>query len=260
MAKESGPAGTDSRSSSDANVSKAGEVPARILMVEDQKDVRRMFATALEIEGYLVDEAANAHEGLRQLLRRHYQLVLTDHAMPGGTGSWMIEEAERLGLMKDTAAMIVTAHPDVHALADIPVLNKPLDIDYFLEQVRKLVGRPPAPEMRNRSSTGATPTIELVLYISSSSFASVQARENLEEVLARYPASQVNYTVIDLLENPFAGESDRIAFTPTLVKRHPAPRRWILGNLRDKGILVDLLRASGIDGGPGGHGSGPARG
>jgi CheY-like chemotaxis protein len=219
-----------------------------------------MFATALEIEGYLVDEAANAHEGLRRLSRQRYQLVLTDHAMPGGTGNWMIEEAERLGLIKSTAVMIVTAHPDIQVIADIPILNKPLDIDYFIEQVRKLVGPPPAAEFRNRFAADAIPRIEFVLYISSSSFASVQARENLEEVLAEYSASQVSYTVIDLLENPFAGESDRIAFTPTLVKQHPAPRTWILGNLRDKSVLVDLLGASGVDGGPGGHGSGPARG
>ena len=42
-------------------------VPPRVLVVEDQADVRRMMATALGIEGYRVDEAANAHEGLERL-------------------------------------------------------------------------------------------------------------------------------------------------------------------------------------------------
>ena len=46
-----------------------------ILVVEDQEDVRRMMATALEIEGYRVDEAANAQDGLRRLRARHYDLV-----------------------------------------------------------------------------------------------------------------------------------------------------------------------------------------
>src|SRR5688500_11463030 len=41
--------------------------PARILIVEDQPDVRRMLVTALEIEGHHVDEASNAREGLERL-------------------------------------------------------------------------------------------------------------------------------------------------------------------------------------------------
>ena len=57
---------------------------ARILVVEDQEDVRRMLAAALEMEGHLVDEAANATEGLQCLQQSRYDLVLSDYAMPGG--------------------------------------------------------------------------------------------------------------------------------------------------------------------------------
>ena len=60
---------------------------ARILIVEDQDDVRRMLATALGIEGHRVDEASTAAEGLKCLQQTSYDLVLTDYAMPGGTGT-----------------------------------------------------------------------------------------------------------------------------------------------------------------------------
>src|SRR5689334_25414882 len=86
---------------------------ARVLVVEDQEDVRRLLVTALEIEGHAVDEAANAVEGLRRLQAGRYDLVLTDYAMPGGTGTWMLHEATRRHLLGDAAALIVTAHPDV---------------------------------------------------------------------------------------------------------------------------------------------------
>ena len=44
-----------------------------------------------------------------------------------------------------------------------------------------------------------------------------------------------------------AGETDRVALTPTLVKRYPAPRMWVRGNLREPEIVGDLLRACGVD-------------
>ena len=111
----------------------------RILVVEDQEDVRRMLATALEIEGYAVEEATNAREGLDLLSHCRFALVLTDYAMPGGTGKWMLQEAWRLGLMTGTAALIVTAHPDVRELAGVSVINKPFDLELFLEKVHSLL-------------------------------------------------------------------------------------------------------------------------
>lgn len=95
-----------------------------------------MVLTALSIEGYAVDEAANAYEGLDLMRNTHYALVVSDYAMPGGTGTWMIEEATRLGLMDQTVALIVTAHPDVRQHTRLTVVRKPIDLDDFLDQVR----------------------------------------------------------------------------------------------------------------------------
>ena len=98
-----------------------------------------MLVTALEIDGHDVDEADNAPAGLKRLKEGHYNLVLSDYAMPGGTGTWMLREATRLGLMTDSVALIITAHPDVRDLVDIEVITKPLDLDFFLAQVRRLL-------------------------------------------------------------------------------------------------------------------------
>jgi DNA-binding NtrC family response regulator len=132
--------GPGERPSANADVAKpAGPDPPRILVVEDQEDVRRMVATALELEGYRVDEASSAQDGLRKLHHHAYQLVLTDYAMPGGTGTWMLQEAERLDLMRSAVAVIITAHPDVRHVARVAVINKPVDLDAFLDQVRKII-------------------------------------------------------------------------------------------------------------------------
>ena len=112
---------------------------ARILVVEDQDDVRRMLVTALELEGHEVVEADNAPSGLKRLQESRYQLVLSDYAMPGRTGTWMLHEASRQGLLEHTIALIVTAHPHVRDLANVEVITKPLDLDHFLEQVRRIL-------------------------------------------------------------------------------------------------------------------------
>jgi DNA-binding NtrC family response regulator len=221
---------------------------ARILVVDDQEDVRQMLTLALEFEGHRVDGAANAHEGLKRLEQASYNLVLTDYAMPGGTGAWMLQEATRLGLLARTPAVIVTAHPHVREVTGIPVISKPLDLDLFLDQVRSILaemdddGQAIAVEART-----ADHRVELVLYISSASPASTQARRNLERLLAQFEEAQVKCSVCDLVHEPFAGDQDRIAFTPTLVKRFPEPRMWVLGNLRETDALSDLLRVCGVD-------------
>jgi len=89
--------------------------------------------------------------------------------------------------------------------------------------------------------------VELVLYVSSASPASLQARRNLELLLSRFAPNQVQWRVHDLGRDQLAGVEDRIAFTPTLVKRFPEPRMWVLGNLRETDLLADMLRLCGVE-------------
>src|SRR5262245_46664206 len=81
------------RRSVDTTVADSGTSAARILVVEDQDDVRRMLVTALQIDGHHVEEANCARDGLRCLQAAHYDLVLSDYSMPGQTGGWMLNEA-----------------------------------------------------------------------------------------------------------------------------------------------------------------------
>ena len=235
---------------------------AHILVVEDQEDVRRMLVTALELDGYRVDEAPNAVEGLNRLREARYNLVLSDYAMPGGTGEWMLREATRLDLLLGATVVIVTAHPLAQERSGIEVITKPIDLDSFLGQIRRLLGvsgdghhnaEDRVDEFRGtdmaaeRSQRDEQYLVDLVLYVSSASPASIQARRNLERLLARFDSRQVRWTVRDLEREPLAGAEDRIAFTPTLVKRFPEPRMWVLGNLRESDILADMLRVCGVE-------------
>ncbi len=223
------------------------QVQPHVLVVEDQDDVRLMLVTVLQMEGYTVEEAANALDGLDCLKTHRFDLVLTDYAMPGGTGTWMLQEAARNGRLDHTPALVVTAHPElVRPATGFTVVGKPIDLDRFLEQVRRIL------KMSDRASRPAPverpapAKIELVLYVSAASPASMQAQGNMERVLSGFDRDDVAYSICDLQRNPETADHDRVVFTPTLVKRHPAPRLWIIGDLHDGDVVADLLRTSGV--------------
>ena len=79
---------------------------------------------------------------------------------------------------------------------------------------------------------------ERVLYVSLS-----ETEAELREMMASHGWSTEGIEIFE----PLAGVEDRIAFTPTLVKRFPEPRMWVLGNLRETDLLADMLRLCGVE-------------
>lgn len=89
--------------------------------------------------------------------------------------------------------------------------------------------------------------IDLVLYTSASSQKSQKALRAVRDVLELYDTSQVRFRVCDLSTGNGRADEDGVVFTPTLVKRGPGPRTWIVGNLDHADLLFDLLDTSGVD-------------
>ena len=65
---------------------------ARILIVDDEKSVRKTVKLLLEIEGYEVDTTADASTVLEQMKRVAYDVVITDILMPGLTGVELLKQ------------------------------------------------------------------------------------------------------------------------------------------------------------------------
>ena len=89
------------------------------------------------------------------------------------------------------------------------------------------------------------PPVEVVLYVSPSSPASVRARRNLQELLARLGPGQVDLDIRDVSEDAERAEADRILFTPTLVVRRPLT--WIVGDLTNGDEVLRVLRLAGME-------------
>lgn len=228
----------------------------KILFVEDNEEIREALVSLLEEEGYEVTAAGTAEEGLSKLESGSFHLVISDYSLPVQAGTWMIREAQRAGLLKGTAVLMVTAHPHVSDTEGLTVIRKPLDLDEFLRQIYDLLAPARAIELEKARQrldqslgTGlASPArAELVLYISSASPSSLKALRSMQRLLEEYDASQVRFMVCDLLKDPNGCDDEHIAFTPTLVKRQPGPKTWIVGDLQDLSMVTDLLSYAGVE-------------
>jgi len=69
--------------------------PRSALVVDDEEAIREFLQESLRLEGFEVDIAENAAQGLARLRACHYDLVLCDIKMPGKTGIELLEEISR---------------------------------------------------------------------------------------------------------------------------------------------------------------------
>jgi CheY-like chemotaxis protein len=218
---------------------------ARVLVIEDSDDLRALMELALEEEGYRVDCARTAEEAIRLLESRRYVLVLSDYGLPGRSGAWLLSEAIDRGLLRGAATRLVTAEPDAPGIpAAITVIAKPLNFEQFIPQVREIVAATLDAPLTPDGAAGGV--VELVLYISPASVPSVRATLVMERVLRGYDSRHVRLTICDVAADPDQAARDRVVFTPSLVRRRPLPRLWVLGDLARQNVVADMLAASGV--------------
>jgi len=67
-------------------------VGRHLLVVEDDKDARDVFCAMLDYEGAMVLGAASAEEALRILRTVRPHAIITDIALPGRDGFWLLEQ------------------------------------------------------------------------------------------------------------------------------------------------------------------------
>ena len=113
---------------------------ARILIVDDEPNVRLMFRSALESIGCEVFEADSGAKAIDQCLARNHNLVLLDLRMPGGMDGLELLQ-EMVNRKIQTPVIIITAHGDIPnavsamKLGAIDFLKKPI----LPEELRNVV-------------------------------------------------------------------------------------------------------------------------
>jgi DNA-binding NtrC family response regulator len=96
-----------------SSVSEPGATPTRgrVLIVDDEEDIRESLETLLTIEGYTVDLAVNGQGGLDKLAKSSYDLVLLDLMMPDRTGLEVLAEFRQRD--RETPVFLITAYGSI---------------------------------------------------------------------------------------------------------------------------------------------------
>jgi CheY-like chemotaxis protein len=107
----------------------------RILVVEDELELRKLIKSVLCLDSHEVVEANNGAEAISMFAQSHFDLVMTDHKMPFITGS---ELAARIRQMSPSKPILMVTGHDNPASPRNPVdavMQKP----FAVESLRAIV-------------------------------------------------------------------------------------------------------------------------
>lgn len=118
---------------------------ARVLVVDDEHNLRALLRIMLEGEGYSVHEAATYREASAALSREQFQVAICDIFLPDGNGLDLLRSFH--ATRPDTQFVMITAHSTpVHLLTAlregaVEYLSKPFDLEELKLVVAKQVAR-----------------------------------------------------------------------------------------------------------------------
>lgn len=116
----------------------------KVLVVEDEPDLRQNLLQCLREEGYAADEAADGEEGLHKAQQNDYDAIVLDWMLPRFGGDELLR---RLRPAKRTPVLMLTARDAVRDRVQAldtgadDYLVKPFDLDELLARLRALIRR-----------------------------------------------------------------------------------------------------------------------
>lgn len=111
----------------------------RILVVDDDDDIRRFNSEALTRSGYLVEAAVDGAEGWEALNAGRYDLLITDNNMPKLTGVELIKKLNAARMPVPVILASGVSHPEESELRLAARLPKPFTLDELLGTVKKVL-------------------------------------------------------------------------------------------------------------------------
>jgi DNA-binding response OmpR family regulator len=117
----------------------------RIMIIEDDEEMRSLLKDFFEEEGFETDSVSNGVDALRMLSKDHFDLVITDIRMPGLTGLDILPRIR--SLKPETPIIVMTAYgsDDVRRRSlergATTYLEKPIHLSKLRTVIREMVLR-----------------------------------------------------------------------------------------------------------------------
>jgi two-component system nitrogen regulation response regulator NtrX len=118
---------------------------ATILIIDDERSIRKTLTEILTYEGYKIEEASDGEEGLKKFKEKNYDLVLCDIKMPKLDGIEFLERAKAIN--SDVPVIIISGHGNIETAVDavkkgaFDYISKPPDLNRLLITLRNAMER-----------------------------------------------------------------------------------------------------------------------
>ena len=147
---------------------------SKILVIDDERAIRRALREILEFEEFEVDEAENGKQGLEKAKAETYDIIFCDIKMPEMDGMEVLEEIIKANI--ESPVIMISGHGNietaVHAIKKgaFDFIEKPLDLNRILVTIRnardkvvlieeKMVLKKTVKKFRGSSIIGETPEV-----------------------------------------------------------------------------------------------------
>jgi len=118
---------------------------ADILIIDDEKAIRKTLSEILSFEGYEIDEASDGEEGLRKFRERNYDVVLCDIKMPKIDGIEFLQKAGESN--PDIPVIMISGHGNIDTAVEAvktgayDYISKPPDLNRLLITIRNAMDK-----------------------------------------------------------------------------------------------------------------------
>lgn len=116
-----------------------------ILLIEDEKAIRKTLSEILSYEGYKIDEAGDGEEGLKKFKEKAYDMVLCDIKMPKMDGIEFLQKAGEANA--DVPIIMISGHGNIETAVEAvkkgayDFISKPPDLNRLLITIRNALDK-----------------------------------------------------------------------------------------------------------------------
>jgi len=117
---------------------------SKILVIDDEKSIRKTLMEILAYENYEVDEAENGMVGIEKIKKTKYDVILCDIKMPQMDGIEVLQEIEKIS---DTPVVMISGHGNIETAVEAikkgayDYIAKPLDLNRLLVTIRNAMDK-----------------------------------------------------------------------------------------------------------------------